>query len=129
VPNGAEAIWPGQFVNVRVVLTIEPEAVVVPEAAVQPGQDGSFVYVVDDNNKVKVQPVKVSRQLGADVVVGSGIKAGDRVITEIPQALTPGATVVVAGEGKGGASGERGKGKNKKGEGKGEGKAEAKVDG
>ncbi|MGZ5175519.1 MAG: efflux RND transporter periplasmic adaptor subunit, partial [Burkholderiales bacterium] len=41
VPNGNEVIWPGQFVNVRIVLTIEPEAVVVPEAAVQPGQDGS----------------------------------------------------------------------------------------
>jgi multidrug efflux system membrane fusion protein len=124
VPNSNEAIWPGQFVNVRIVLTIEPEAVVVPEAAVQPGQDGSFVYVVDESNKVKVQPVKVSRQLGAEVVLGSGIKAGDRVITEIPQALTPGATVIVAGEGKGGAGGERGKGKGKKGEGKADSKAE-----
>jgi multidrug efflux system membrane fusion protein len=125
VPNATEAIWPGQFVNVRIVLTIEPEAVVVPEAAVQPGQDGSFVYVVDESNKVKVQPVKVSRQLGAEVVLGSGVNAGDRVITEIPQALTPGATVVVAGEGKGGTGGERGKGKGKKGD----GKADSKVEG
>jgi multidrug efflux system membrane fusion protein len=113
VPNATEVIWPGQFVNVRVVLTIEPEAVVVPEAAVQPGQDGSFVYLIDENSKVKVQPVKVSRQMGNDVVIASGIKAGDRVITEIPQALTPGATVQLAGEGKGGGkgkAGEKGKG-------------------
>jgi multidrug efflux system membrane fusion protein len=107
---------------------VEPEAVVVPEAAVQPGQDGSFVYLIDENSKVKVQPVKVSRQMGADVVIASGIKAGDRVITEIPQALTPGATVQLAGEGKGGGKGEKGKGKGggKGGEGKGEGKAEGK---
>jgi multidrug efflux system membrane fusion protein len=113
VPNSNEVIWPGQFVNVRVVLTIEPEAVVVPEAAVQPGQEGSFVYLIDENSKVKVQPVKVSRQMGADVVIASGIKAGDRVIIEIPQTLTPGATVQLAGEGKGagkGKGGEKGKG-------------------
>jgi len=125
VPNANEVIWPGQFVSVRIVLTIEPEAVVVPEAAVQPGQDSSFVYVVDENNKVKVQPVKIARQIGAEVVIASGIKAGDRVITEIPQALAPGGTVTVAGEAKGGAKGEKGKGKGTKGE----GKVDAKVDG
>jgi multidrug efflux system membrane fusion protein len=129
VANANEVIWPGQFVNVRVVLTIEPEAVVVPEAAVQPGQDGNFVYLIDDKSKVRVQPVKVSRQMGADVVIAEGIKAGDRVITEIPQALTPGATVQLAGEGKGGAKGEKGKGKGgKKGEGAAEGKAEGKAE-
>jgi multidrug efflux system membrane fusion protein len=114
VPNTNEVIWPGQFVNVRIVLTIEPEAVVVPEAAVQPGQDGSFVYLIDENSKVKVQPVVVSRQLGADVVIASGIKAGDRVITEIPQALNPGATVQLAGEGKGAGKSEKGKKGGKK---------------
>jgi membrane fusion protein, multidrug efflux system len=123
VPNANEVIWPGQFVNVRIVLTIEPEAVVVPETAVQPGQDGSFVYLIDENSKVKVQPINVARQLGGEVVIASGVKAGDRVITEIPQALTPGATVQLAGaDSKGGKSG---KGKGKKGEGKkGEGKSE-----
>jgi multidrug efflux system membrane fusion protein len=102
------------------VLTIEPEAVVVPEAAVQPGQDGSFVYLIDENSKVKVQPVTVSRQLGSEVVIATGVKAGDRVITQIPQALMPGATVNVAGEGKSGAKGEKGKGKGKKAEGQGD---------
>ncbi|MET0661268.1 MAG: efflux RND transporter periplasmic adaptor subunit, partial [Steroidobacteraceae bacterium] len=120
VPNAKEVIWPGQFVNVRVVLTIEPEAVVVPEAAVQPGQDGSFVYLIDENSKVKVQPVTVSRQLGSEIVIATGVKAGDRLITQIPQALTPGATVNVAGEGKGAGKGEKGKGKGKKAEGQGD---------
>ncbi len=112
--NAKEAVWPGQFVNVRIVLTIEPEAVVVPEAAVQPGQEGSFVYLIDENSRVVVRPVKVSRQIGNEIVIAEGVKAGDQVITEIPQALTPGGTVQIGT----GQTGERkGKGKGKKSEG------------
>jgi multidrug efflux system membrane fusion protein len=131
VPNANEVIWPGQFVNVRIVLTVEAEAVVVPEAAVQPGQNGSFVYLIDENSKVKVQPVKIARQLGADIVIAEGLKAGDRVITEIPQALAPGATVQLAGESKGGKGKGKGKGEGKAGkkaEGAADGKAEAKAE-
>ena len=128
VPNANEVIWPGQFVNVRIVLTIESEAIVLPETAVQPGQDGSFVYLIDENNKVKVQPIVVARQLGGEVVVGSGVKPGDRVITEIPQALSPGATVQLAGaETKGGKGGGKGKG-GKKAEAKAEPAADGKQD-
>ncbi len=128
VDNSKEVIWPGQFVNVRIVLTVEQDAVVLPETAVQPGQEGSFVYLIDDASKVKVQPVKVSRQLGNEIVIASGVKAGDQVITEIPQTLMPGATVKIA-DGEARAGGEKGKGKGKgKGEGKGEGKAEKKSE-
>ncbi len=130
VDNTKELIWPGQFVNVRVVLTVEPEAVVVPEVAVQPGQDGPFVYLIGAEDKVEVRPVKVARQVGGEIVIASGVKGGDHVITEIPQALRPGGTVKVSDgtesaeprKGKGGKKGE-GKG-GKKGEGKSEGKAE-----
>jgi multidrug efflux system membrane fusion protein len=130
VPNASEAIWPGQFVNVRIVLTIDPEAIVVPEAAVQPGQDGSFVYLIDENSRVKVQPIKVSRQIGNEVVIAEGVKAGDRVITEIPQALTPGGQVQIAGETKSGGGKGKGKGggKKKEGESKVEGKVESKAE-
>lgn len=127
VMNKDEILWPGQFVNVRIILRIEAEAVVVPEAAVQPGQDGSFVYLIDPANKVVVQPVKVSRQNGNEVVIAAGVKPGDQVITEIPQALEPGATVRFAGaESKGG---EAGKGKKDKGGNKGEMKPEGKSEG
>jgi multidrug efflux system membrane fusion protein len=126
VANKDEVLWPGQFVNVRVVLKIEPEAVVVPEAAVQPGQDGSFVYLIDENSKVRVRPVGVSRQIGSEVVIGSGIKAGDHVITEIPQALQPGATVRLAGTEGTAPKGRGRKGKDGK---KGEGRPEAKSEG
>lgn len=127
VENSKELIWPGQFVNVRVVLTVEPEAVVVPEVAVQPGQDGPFVYLIGAEDKVEIRPVKVSRQLGNEIVIASGIAAGDQVITEIPQALRPGATVRVDDTAAEGGK-PKGKGKGgKKGEGKGDkgGKAEA----
>jgi len=115
VPNKEELLWPGQFVNVRIVLRVENDAVVVPDAAVQPGQEGSFVYLIGDDSRVRVQPVKVSRQIGNDVVIGAGVNPGDQVITEIPQALQAGATVrVTDAEG----AGEKGKGKGKKGKGK-----------
>jgi multidrug efflux system membrane fusion protein len=126
VGNVKETIWPGQFVNVRIVLTVEPQAVVVPEVAVQPGQDGSFVYLIDEESKVRVQPVKVSRQIGTEVVIASGVKANDQVITEIPQALTPGGTVRIAGTDGVGAS-DTGKGKGR-GKGKGKKKDETKSD-
>ena len=121
VENTKELIWPGQFVNVRVVLTIEPEAVVVPEVAVQPGQEGPFVYLVGAEDKVEIRPVKVSRQLGNEIVIASGIAGGDQVITEIPQALRPGATVRIADAAAEGGEKRKGKGKGgKKGEGKGD---------
>jgi multidrug efflux system membrane fusion protein len=122
VENSKELIWPGQFVNVRVVLTIEPEAVVVPEVAVQPGQDGPFVYLIGADDKVEIRSVKVSRQLGNEIVIASGLAGGDIVITEIPQALRPGATVRIADAAADGGEKRKGKGKGgKKGEGKGEG--------
>jgi multidrug efflux system membrane fusion protein len=128
VPNAKEIIWPGQFVNVRIVLTIEPEAVVVPEVAVQPGQDGSFVYLVDAENRVRVRPIKISRQIGSEIVIGAGVKPGDRVITEIPQALQEGATVRT-GAREGGSKGGQDKGKRKKAEGAGRGERKSKAEG
>jgi multidrug efflux system membrane fusion protein len=117
VTNKEEVLWPGQFINVRIVLKIEPEAVVVPEVAVQPGQQGTFVYMIDDG-KAKIQPVKVSRQIDGEVVIAEGIKAGDIVLTEIPQAIAPGAAVQIAGaDGKGDSRGKRmGKDKGKRSE-------------
>lgn len=119
VLNKNEFLWPGQFINVRIVLKIEPDAVVVPEVAVQPGQDGSFVYLIDGESRVQVRPVKVSRQVGGEVVIASGVQAGDLVITEIPQALTEGARVRLA-EMEGAADKARAEHKGKKGVAKGD---------
>lgn len=111
LPNEGERLWPGELVKLRLVLRIEPEAVVVSEAAVQPGQQGSFVYLINKENRVRVRPVTVSRQLGDQVVIATGLRGGERVIMEVPQALTEGAQVQVRGAGDPGKKGKRGKGK------------------
>lgn len=111
LPNEKEQLWPGELVNVRLVLRVEPEAVVVSEAAIQPGQQGSFVYLISEDDRVWVRPVTISRQLGDQVVIATGLKGGERVITEVPQALTEGAKVQVRGAGETGKKGKRDKGK------------------
>ncbi len=113
LPNDSEQLWPGELVKVRLVLRIESEAVVVSEASVQPGQQGSFVYLVNKEDRVRVRPVIVARQLGEQVVIAKGLKGGERVIMEVPQALTEGAKVQVRGTGNAGKKGKGGKGKRK----------------
>ena len=97
VPNEKETLWPGEFITARLVLRVEPNAVVVPAIAVQPGQQGPFIYVVE-NGVAKMQPVTVARQVERLVVIGEGLNGGEQVITEIPYDLSPGKAVVVQGE-------------------------------
>jgi len=111
--NDKETLWPGQFVAVRMVLTTEPEAVVVPEAAVQPGQQGPFVYVFQPGEnegagRARVQPIKIDRQLGDRVVIASGLKGGELVITEVPPGLAPGAPVRLPSKGDGKGASKKG---------------------
>jgi multidrug efflux system membrane fusion protein len=97
VTNPRDALWPGQFVHVRVILTVEPRAVVVPEIAVQAGQQGPFVYRID-NGRVAIQPVTVARQVGPEVVIADGLQERDVVVTEIPQGLNEGVPVQIIGD-------------------------------
>lgn len=94
VPNLNEALWPGEFVFVRLTLKVEPEAVVVPVAAVQPGQDGAFVYVVEEA-RARLRPIKVAREVEGLAVVGEGLSGGEQVITELPGDLAPGRAVTI----------------------------------
>lgn len=100
VANENEAIWPGELVSVRLILDVQADAVVVPESAVQPGQQGPFVYVVD-KGRARMQAITVARQVGQSVVIERGLKAGDQVIVSIPSKLRPGSAVKPAGNGKG----------------------------
>jgi multidrug efflux system membrane fusion protein len=97
VANPRDVLWPGQFVHVRVILTVEPDAVVVPEVAVQAGQQGPFVYRIEDG-RVAVRPITISRQIGPEVVVASGLHERDVVVTEIPQGLNEGVSVQIVGD-------------------------------
>jgi RND family efflux transporter MFP subunit len=93
VPNADELLWPGSLVTAKVTLRTE-DAVVVPAEAVQVSQQGNFVYVVKDNVAI-VTPVKVSRLLGAETVIESGLNDGDVVVTDGHLLLTNGVRVNV----------------------------------
>jgi multidrug efflux system membrane fusion protein len=93
MPNEDEVLWPGTLVNLRMTLRQE-QAVVVPTAAVQVSQQGSFVFVVQDN-VAKVQKVAVGRVVGTDSVIDSGLSGGETVVTNGHLLLTDGARVTV----------------------------------
>ena len=94
-PNSNTQLWPGQFVNVRMLVDTLKQVVVVPTAAVQRGPIGIFVYVVDADNTVAVRPVAVSQQDETQAVIARGVQVGERVVTTGFARLTAGAKVVV----------------------------------
>ena len=86
-------LTPGQFVNVTLRLTEEPNAIVVPTPAIQAGQKGSFVYVIKPDKTVEVRQVTIGQNTNNQTVVKSGLQAGDRVVVDGQFNLAPGATV------------------------------------
>jgi membrane fusion protein, multidrug efflux system len=92
VDNAALQLWPGQYVGVRTQLAMQPDALVVPVSAVQSGQDGNYVYVVDQG-KAETRAVKVDRQVGELAVIATGLKAGETVVARAPRNLRPGLEV------------------------------------
>ena len=91
--NTARKMWPGQFVNATLRLTIRTGAVVVPNQAVQTGQDGTYIYVVKDDQTVEVRPVTVGPRVDQDLVIDKGLEAGETVVTEGQLRLQPGTKV------------------------------------
>jgi multidrug efflux system membrane fusion protein len=94
-PNEDEALWPGEYVNVRVVLGTLSGAVVAPAAAIVSGQSGPFVYVVKPDGTVEQRPVKVAQADAREAVIAGGLSAGETVVTDGQLALVPGARVAV----------------------------------
>jgi multidrug efflux system membrane fusion protein len=86
-------LWPGQFVTAVLTLDTIQNAAVAPTEAVQNGQQGQFVYVVDPGNKVALRPVSVGRTFGEKVVIDKGLAPGDTVVTDGQLRLFPGASV------------------------------------
>jgi multidrug efflux system membrane fusion protein len=93
-PNGNRTLWPGQYVDVSMQLSVEQHAVVVPTAAIQASQQGQFVYVVK-NNVAEMRPVRVGWTDGDITVIEQGVAAGDKVVTDGQLRLTPGAKVSI----------------------------------
>jgi membrane fusion protein, multidrug efflux system len=92
--NTDNALWPGQFLDV--VLTLRSRtAIVVPSQAIQPGQQGPFVFVVKADATVESRPVVPGTRLGAETIVEQGLRAGERVVTDGQLRLVPGAKVEI----------------------------------
>ena len=88
-------LWPGQFVRVTLRLATQPNAVVVPNQAVQTGQDGSYVYVVKEDRTVESRPVITGARVDQALVIEKGLQAGETVVTEGQLRLAPGMRVQI----------------------------------
>ncbi|HET6143489.1 MAG TPA: efflux RND transporter periplasmic adaptor subunit [Candidatus Acidoferrales bacterium] len=95
VPNPARHLWPGQFVNVRLVLANLQKAVLVPAAATQDSAKGPFVYVVKADSTAELRPVKLGQRQGEMVVVQQGLQAGEQVVMNGQLGVMPGGKVRV----------------------------------
>ncbi len=104
-PNSDRRFWPGQFVDVSLLLTTEPHAVVVPSLAVQAGQQGPFVFVIDAQSQAEIRPVTVARIEGDESVIASGITPGEVVVTDGQLRLTAGVHVAPRGPERASAAG------------------------
>jgi multidrug efflux system membrane fusion protein len=96
--NDDEALYPNQFVNVKLLLDVMHGATIMPTAAIQRGAPGTFVYLIKPDNTVAVQAVKLGPVDGDKVAVTSGLKPGDRVVIDGADKLRDGAKIAVRGE-------------------------------
>lgn len=99
--NAETRLWPGQFVEVSIILRVEPDVVTIPADAVQTGQDGRFVYVVTPGNTAELRKVTVSRVDAGVAVIARGLAAGEKVVVDGQSRLLPGAPVAVRADGQG----------------------------
>ncbi|MFS8563133.1 MAG: efflux RND transporter periplasmic adaptor subunit [Rhabdochlamydiaceae bacterium] len=94
-PNEDMRLWPGEFVDVRVIVEIKKDATVIPAQAVLLGQDGPYVYVLTENRTVELRPVLPGLKEGSMVVIDKGVFPGETVIIEGQINLSPGASVSI----------------------------------
>ena len=94
-PNTGLQLWPGQFVNIRLLIDTLKQVLVIPTGAVQRGPNGTFVYVVKDDNSAAVRPIVVQKQDETQTVIKGGLEPNDRVVTTGFVRLTDGSKVSV----------------------------------
>ncbi|HXG52594.1 MAG TPA: efflux RND transporter periplasmic adaptor subunit [candidate division Zixibacteria bacterium] len=108
--NAERRLWPGQFVDVALILGIESDAIVLPSEAIQAGPEGQHVFVIKPDKTVEVRRVTVERTQEGESVIGEGVRAGETVVREGQFLLGPGSRVEIKTltGGRGGARGEQG---------------------
>jgi multidrug efflux system membrane fusion protein len=92
-PNDQLKLWPGKFVNARLVLTTNKNAIVVPSSVVQRGPQGTYAYVIKPDKTVEMRPIKVGQTDANLALIEDGLKAGEQVVTDGQYKLQPGAHV------------------------------------
>jgi multidrug efflux system membrane fusion protein len=100
-PNTDSALFPNQFVNVRLALDTRKNVLIIPAVAIQRGPTGTFVYAVRDDDTVTVRSVKVGLTEGNDVSIDEGLQAGEKVVVDGAEKLTEGMKVSLRQPGKG----------------------------
>jgi multidrug efflux system membrane fusion protein len=91
--NDDLGLWPGQFVDVELILSEQQDALIVPSNAVQVGQQGSYVFVVSAEGVAEMRAVVVDRTIGNETVIASGLEGGETVITDGQLRVVPGGKV------------------------------------
>jgi multidrug efflux system membrane fusion protein len=94
-PNQGKRLWPGQFVNLILALTAQPNTLVVPSQAIQTGMNGQYVYVVKPDLKAENRPVTVGRALDGHMVIEKGLKGGETIVIDGQFQLVPGTKVQI----------------------------------
>jgi multidrug efflux system membrane fusion protein len=94
--NADRHFWPGQFVDVKLVLATEKGAVLIPNQATQISQQGPFVYVVKSDDTAELRPVKLGQRQGDNIVVAEGLAPNERVVVAGQLLVRPGGKVRVA---------------------------------
>ena len=93
--NKDNALWPGLAVTTGLQLGVEKGVLIVPTEVVQHGQNGLYVFIVDDQNRAQVRQVKIAHQDTTTAVISDGLKEGDRVVTSGQFLLQPGSVVTI----------------------------------
>ena len=93
--NKEKRLWPGQFVNLILGLTSQPNTLLVPSQAVQTGLDGQYVFVINPDLKAENRPVTSGRNLDGHTVIEKGLKSGEMVVTDGQFQLVPGTKVQI----------------------------------
>jgi multidrug efflux system membrane fusion protein len=93
--NADERLWPGEFVNVSMTLSVDPNALVIPQAAVQIGQTSPYVFVVKPDNSAEARKVTVSRTMDGESIITTGLEPGERVVTDGQLRLSNGSRVEI----------------------------------
>jgi multidrug efflux system membrane fusion protein len=107
-PNDQLILWPGQFINVRLLVETRKNGVVVPASVIQRGPDGSYAFVIKADSTVEIRPVKVAQIDGGSALIDQGLKPGEQVVVDGQYKLQAGSSVTISAAA-GAASGSQAK--------------------